>query len=124
MQLFITSLFALALIIGKDAEPKKLANTKWNGTINIPEEAPCTFSFKNDTLFAYVGGQLFETNTYEERGDTLFMKKITGNSPCGQEVGQYKYEVKDNVLTISTLKDDCEERRNCFKPEGYKKGLN
>jgi hypothetical protein len=77
--------------------------------------------FKKDTVLLSIEGEVVESMTYMEKGDTLVFKKIYGQSSCGEEIGNYKYQLKDNVLVITAMQDACEMRANAFSKEGYKK---
>jgi len=98
-----------------------LTNTKWYGTFNVPGPMSGTLEFKKDTVLLSIEGEVVESMTYKEKGDTLFFQKIYGQSPCSEEIGEYKFQLKENVLVLSPMKDACDIRSNAFSKEGYKK---
>ena len=55
------------------------------------------------------------------KGDTVFLKKLSGSSPCGSEEASYIYSIKDDVLFLKLVNDPCEIRSGAFSPEGYKR---
>ncbi len=98
-----------------------LKNTQWAGTVNIPGPADGIFVFTADTSALYVGGSLIEASFYKVNGDTLKMIKANGMSSCNfSDTGYYKYNIKDSVLTITLIKDNCMDRSNAFSADGYK----
>lgn len=106
----------------KTAEP--LANTSWRGTLLVPDAMSALLTFTADSLKASINYEVIETMQYKTKGDTLFIHKLSGNSPCGSEEASYTYSVKDDVLVLKAIKDDCEIRSSAFSPEGYKKEKN
>jgi hypothetical protein len=98
-----------------------LSNTKWSGTFNVPGPMSGTLEFKKDTVLLSIEGEVVESMTYKEKGDTLSFQKIYGQSPCSEEIGDYKYQLKDNVLVLTAIQDACDMRANAFSKEGYKK---
>ena len=98
-----------------------LSNTKWHGTFNVPDPMSGTLEFKKDTVLLSIDGEVIESMTYKEKGDMLMLQKIYGQSPCSEAIGEYKFQLKDNVLMLSPMQDVCEIRANAFSKEGYKK---
>ena len=119
--LFIAAIFILPALSWKDPAANNLVKTKWRGVILVPTPIDGLFEFRKDSLLLYSNDKVVETMSYETKGDTLLLKKLSGASPCNDEVGKYKCEIKDNVLTLTVLKDDCTVRSSCFSPYGYKK---
>lgn len=94
----------------------QLTGTKWKGLPNIPEPYEAIFDFRKDTLLLVVEQTIIvETMTYSLKGDTLFLKKLDGKSPCenGSE-GSYKLVKDGDKFTLVSLKDDCSERAAAF----------
>lgn len=98
-----------------------LSNTKWYGTFNVPGPMSGTLEFKKDTALLSIEGEVVESMTYKQKGDTLVFQKIYGQSPCDEEIGEYKFQLKDNVLVLMAMQDACEMRASAFSKEGYKK---
>jgi hypothetical protein len=116
-------LFAAIFFI-KPAANETLNNTKWTGSFNVPAPAGGELEFRNDSVWLSVGGDVIETMSYKEKGDTLLLQKFYGPSPCSSEIGTYKYQLKEGMLLLSPIADECEIRANAFSPDGYKKSVN
>lgn len=104
-----------------NADVNPLLNTHWKGIMNVPDALECGLTFKQDSAIVYLDVTPIETMHYRVSGDTVFLKKIEGASPCVSETGAYRYQIKNDVLTLSLIKDDCSGRAQAFTPEGYKK---
>jgi hypothetical protein len=116
----ITFTFVLILLVS--AVNAQLTDTKWKNLMNIPDPTESIMHFKKDTvlLSIAVDGTLVETMIYTINKDTLRLTKISGMSPCGDNViGLYRIEIKDDKLTIIPISDDCSDRANAFKPEAW-----
>ena len=103
-------LFASLVMAGANAQ---LANTKWKITIKMDDnDAAATCSFGTDTLNVTLDsdGQLLETLLFTVQGDVFTIKKISGQSDCDDQVGKYKFEIKDGVMSINLVSDDCQGR--------------
>lgn len=98
-----------------------LTNTKWYGTFNVPDPMSGTLEFKKDTVLLSIDGELIESMTYKEKGETLVLQKIFGQSNCNEAIGEYQFQLKDKVLVLTPMQDACEMRKNAFSKEGYKK---
>jgi hypothetical protein len=96
-------------------------NTKWKGTVYAPNEYDGIIEFRHDSLTLTVLDRVIETSSYSTKGDTIFMKKLSGGSPCGQETGSYTFTINDNTLKFTKVDDSCLERGEAFSPNGYKK---
>lgn len=116
-------LFTFLLLCGFAlASQAQLTDTKWKNFMNIPDPIESILHFKKDTLLLLVvaDGSLVETMNYSINKDTLKITKLTGMSPCTDGItGLYRFEIKDDKLTIVPLSDDCSERANAFKPEAW-----
>lgn len=114
--------FSLVLLAIVSTVNAQLTDTKWKNFMNIPESTESFMHFKKDTVLLSVAadGTLVETMTYTINKDTLRLTKISGMSPCGDNViGLYRIEIKDDKLTIVPISDDCSDRVNAFKPEAW-----
>ena len=97
-----------------------LVNTKWEGTLNIPTQVNGGIEFKKDTMYIMYENSIVETMTYKEKGDSLFIQKVNGGSPCESELGTYTFKITNDVLVLNTVQDDCSARIEAFSPAGYK----
>jgi hypothetical protein len=117
-----TILFALVFTLLVSIANAQLTDTKWKNFMNIPESIESFMHFKKDTVLLIVAadGTLVESMIYTLNKDTLRLTKISGMSPCGDNItGLYRIEMKDDKLTITPISDDCAERANAFKPEAW-----
>ncbi|MFM2361105.1 MAG: hypothetical protein EAZ16_00820 [Sphingobacteriales bacterium] len=119
-QLVLAVLFISALA-WQVKESSSLSNTKWSGSMNVPDPMGVVLDFKTDTLTVLIGEEIVESMSYTVSGDTLKIKKLFGSSPCGDEEGKYKYTIKNDLLTIAEVEDACSLRAAAFSPAGYKK---
>ena len=104
----------------------QLENTSWSATFYIPDAMPMVLQFKTDMLVLKVAetGDNFEVMHYTIKNDTLSYTKISGNSDCGPEQkAVYKIEIKDDLLFLTVINDECEGRANATPAEGFKKIL-
>ena len=103
--------------------PNDLAESKWSGTLNAPDPMPGLLVFTADSMICTSGDIVLETMNYRIQGDTLLLKKLSGGSPCHDELGLYAYEIEDAILTLLPLQDSCVARTFAFSADGYKKEL-
>lgn len=99
--------------------PNVLLNTKWKGIVFVPSPTQGILNFRKDTLLLTIENQVVETESYRMKGDTLILQKISGGSPCTDEVGYYHYVIKADKCTITPIEDDCVARTTIFSTEGY-----
>ena len=94
----------------------QLSNTQWKGTLNVQGGTDVLFKFSNDTLDVSIpsSGENVETMKYKIEDSVISLEKLYGMSQCDTSVGNYKYAVKDNQLTLSLIKDDCYDRANAI----------
>lgn len=121
MRFILTSIMAFGIMSMPTSKPEDLINTTWSGKINIPDPVDAEMEFRNDSLFTYVGADLVETTSFKIKGDTLVLQKITGMSSCDQQSADYKYNIKDDVLKLEALNDNCAERKSAFSNDGFKR---
>lgn len=110
MKKILFVLFASVACMGAHAQ---LANTKWKDTLLLDNPVEVIFDFGKDTLTVTVAadGSLLETMSYTVHGQELSITKIAGQSDCdGTTAGKYAFELKDDKLHFSLLKDDCINR--------------
>ena len=118
-KVLFSALFFLTLGLAAQAQ---LAQTKWKGPLQIPDHEDGWLSFKKDTLDVFIqnGDFLLESMTYTIVRDTMFLKKISGQSQCDPNVaGSYKWSLKDNNLYITPIKDDCDERFRAWTSQPF-----
>lgn len=99
----------------------QLANTSWKGTFTVPELIECDFIFKTDTAFlsAPALGGVIETMRYRVSGDTLFVSRISGMSPCyGDKEAVYLMKIENRKLFVTVVDDFCDIRAQAFPKDG------
>ncbi len=121
MKQLLSSFTLLLLSFTTLQAQSKLENSKWTGVFNVPSETTGTLQFGKDTVVLFIDDNPFETMKYSTTSDTLVLTKISGNSPCGDEQGIYKFEIKDSKFIITLLSDPCGARGMAFSEKGYLK---
>jgi subtilisin family serine protease len=96
-----------------------LSNNTWYAHTNIPRSTDIQLVFKKDSFLILdeTGRQTGETMVYALHGDSLFIKKISGLTPCANETeGWYRIGWLENGknLSFQTIGDPCPERVNFF----------
>lgn len=102
----------------------QLANTSWSFELSIPNPTPGNISFKSFGATLSIknpgGGvdDIVEIMGYKIKNDTLYLKKATGLSSCGSEVGAYLFKLEGERLFIEVIDDPCLMRRVAM-PKGW-----
>lgn len=102
----------------------QLANTKWTGSLTVPEPTPVYLNFQTDVfeVFLAESNELVETMSYKISGDTITVKKTSGNSACPDgSTFTLKYAVQGEQLLLTPLSDDCPERSGAWTKEPFTK---
>lgn len=102
----------------------QLENTRWKSTLYINEPINVILDFKKDTVSVYTvaDSSIIETMTYKQNDTSFTLLKIDGQSDCGNDVkGIYHFLLKQNVLTIQLLNDDCYNRSYALQNTEWKK---
>ena len=111
MKKIFFALFTFLLAAGAHAQ---LAHTKWALTIRINDnDVPTICTFGKDTLAvtAEGDGSLIEKMVYTAKEGVLTINKTEGQSDCDMSAtGTYKFDIKDNALVLTLVKDDCSGR--------------
>lgn len=107
-------IFCLLLLACGLVSKAQLANTKWTGTMLVPNEQKVTLSFKTDSLFVLIDNVVVESMTYSIKDSTINVTKVDGKSPC--ELGPFilQFLLKGNQLFIKDISDSCGERKNAW----------
>ncbi|MEP6950080.1 MAG: hypothetical protein ABI863_12420 [Ginsengibacter sp.] len=95
----------------------QLKNTKWKGTIHSDNDIDVVFDYRSDTLEVTntADSSNLETMTYTIKDSILTLQKIYGQSACSPSgTGKYKFAIKDDVLNITLLSDDCDDRSSAL----------
>ena len=91
-----------------------ISDTKWLVHTEMPQPKDLVLNFKKDTLgiLAEPGNEIGSA-TFLQRNDSLFIRKVSGRSPCpnGSE-GWYKIEWLENgdKFFLHILTEDCPYR--------------
>lgn len=110
--------YTVIFLLLSSAINAQLTDTKWKNFMNIPDSYETIMHFKKDTaiLTLAADGSVVETMIYSVSKDTLRLTKVSGLSPCMDNAGLYRIQIKDDKLTIAPISDDCNERASAFKP--------
>ena len=95
----------------------QLKNTKWKGTVHSDNDIDVIFNYRSDTLEVtnIADSSNLETMTYTIKDTVLSLQKIYGQSNCSVTgMGKYKFEIKDDLLYITLLSDDCDDRSSAL----------
>ncbi len=121
MRFIVPTLFAFVGLAFLAPTSEDLENTTWSGKINAPDPVDAEMVFRKDSLLTYIGPELIETTGFKIKGDTLVLQKISGLSSCDLQPADYRYTVKDDVLVLEALNDNCVDRKSAFPTEGFKR---
>jgi hypothetical protein len=109
MKKIIVTLFIILSAIVTNAQ---LMNTKWKGVLPVnPLEV--ILDFKADTLLAFNAqdNSVMETMSYTVTDSAFTLQKISGQSDCNSDSkGKYRFDIKEGVLYIKVISDDCDGR--------------
>lgn len=96
----------------------QLSNSKWKGILKFDNDVNVSFDFGKDTLTVVNldEGVIIETMMYTTTKTGFTLNKISGQSDCDNATpGKYKYEIKDNTLSITLIEDACDDRSPYLK---------
>lgn len=122
LKLFVTGMIlctAGLLINCTGSETKSLAGTEWKGMANVPDPNEIVLKFNETNCEAYHQNEMIENMKYSQKGSEILFEKVSGGSPCkvGSK-GTYTFDIKDNKIHFSAVKDSCDARSGTFK-EAY-----
>ena len=123
-KLMIVGLFMVAGTTTYAQTKSSLAGTAWQGQVYAPQETTVIFQFKADSVYMLLPPDMTvaETMMYTAKADTLTLKKISGNSPCGpQETGVLLFKVNTDEMTFKPLTDGCEARKAAWIDKPFRK---
>ena len=94
----------------------QLENSRWKIHTEVPRSADLQYEFKKDTLTVFnESGVAIQSMLFSQRQDTLYLKLISGTSPCptGSE-GWYTVVWQENgaKFLLKNIKDGCTSRIN------------
>lgn len=114
--------FFLVAFVTFNAEAQ-LVNTKWKGTIHTDSEIDVIFNYTTDTLDVVSAGDgsSIETMTYSIKDSTLNLQKINGQSDCDGSAAAYKFVIKDNLMYITLISDNCNGRSSVLNGSKWTK---
>jgi len=102
----------------------QLAKTKWKGTLQLDNPVDVVFDFGKDSLTVYTAAENagLETMTYSAKDAVLAINKAYGQSDCdGTMTGKYKFEIKNDEMTLVLISDDCANRSAVLNNTKWKK---
>jgi len=94
----------------------RIENSKWKIHTEIPRSADLQYEFRKDTLVVFnQSGDETQRMLFSQQRDTLYLKMLTGTSPCpiGTE-GWYTIVWHENgeKFSLQKIKDGCTARVN------------
>jgi uncharacterized protein YrrD len=116
-------IFVAIIMLAGFAANAQLANVKWKGTVQLDAQVDIFLNFKTDTLEAITveDGQLIETMKFSVQNNILSIWKISGKSECSDTESKYKFEIKEDELTLTLVSDNCTDRSNVLDGSKWKK---
>jgi hypothetical protein len=117
-------LFCLFILIACSAVKAQLANQKWIGTLQLDQAVDVLLDFKKDTVDAIStgDGRVLETMLFTAKDNMLTLKKVYGQSDCGGDViGKYKFELKDDSISLMLVEDECFNRSSVLDKTKWNK---
>ena len=128
MKMIKKLLLILLIIVSSKTINAQLKNTSWKGDFMVPQPTECIMIFKEDTSFlVFASGfnpdkidpaNIIETMSYKIDHDTLSLQKLSGGSPCSEDIiGKYSFAIKNDLMYIQVINDDCPQRASAFPSE-------
>jgi hypothetical protein len=106
-------ILAFAFLFFVTAVNAQLTNTKWKITLALDNPIDVIFHFKKDTVTAFYAADnsIGEQMTYSVTDTSFTIQKIWGQSDCSNgSKGEYHFEIKEGVMYVKSISDDCERR--------------
>ncbi|RZK68570.1 MAG: hypothetical protein EOO85_24055 [Pedobacter sp.] len=123
-RLFVITLLTWTCLTASAQMKNQLANTAWQGAVNMGQVVDVVLRYEADTvkMYSVSDHEILETMTYSIKGDSLTWKKVDGGSPCDtQTPGIYQFIIKNDEMAINLIKDDCPARSGALLPKPFKK---
>ena len=116
-------IFSLFILVACTSLKAQIANNKWTGTLQFDQPTDVLLDFKKDTVEAIStgNGQTLETMTFTVKDNILTLKKVSGQSECGDIIGKYKFELKDDSISIMLVEDGCFNRASVLDKTKWNK---
>jgi heat shock protein HslJ len=114
-------LICLVLLSATLISKAQLANTKWTGTMMVPDEAQVMLSFKKDSLYIIINDEPVESMTYSVKDSLITGNKVDGKSPCNNDTFTLKYTIKEDKLFIKDIADPCDPRLHAWVNDPFTK---
>lgn len=118
---FLIFAFLVFLHYGLQAQVK---SSSWQGTIYVPTPMDCRLDFRTDTavIRSLESGEMVEMMNYRTAGDTLYLRKLGGMSPCDfEKEAIYLYRIDGERLLLNVQQDECDARRYAFPKDGWER---
>ena len=107
----------------KEATPlNPIYNTEWSGIANVPTAQNVMMKFTGNDIKVLIKDTVIEQMKFTVSNDTINIEKTMGGSPCPlKSKGVYKYEIKDDKLSIKYISDECDSRQYNMTVSDFKK---
>jgi hypothetical protein len=102
----------------------QFANTKWKGSLVVPDPLSVILDFKKDVIdvVSEESGEVLETMSYTVHADTLIFKKVSGQSACPDgSISKLTFKIAENKLMLVPASDDCQSRADVWTKEPFLK---
>ncbi|MBF8456974.1 hypothetical protein IV494_07225 [Kaistella sp. G5-32] len=107
----------------KETKPvNPIYNTSWAGVANIPTAQNIVLKFTGDDIDVMVKDKIVEQMKFTVSNDTLQIEKTMGGSPCPvKSKGVYRYEIKQDELSLKYVSDECDSRQYNMTVSDFKR---
>jgi hypothetical protein len=115
--------FFITATIAFTTTDAQLENTRWKTTLPVNGAMNTILDFRKDTVLLYTvaDSSMIERMTYT-RNDTAFtLIKIDGQSDCYTTPGKYGFTIKEDILSLKLLNDNCYDRYSVIQNTVWKK---
>lgn len=115
MKFFLTAGFVILLTLHASAQ-LQISTSKWEGQTEVPRQTDILLEFSKDTLkITGVRGREFEVMVFSQHHDSLYIRKVSGASPCPDGTGAwYRIQWTENgeKFLLRLISDTCTRRSN------------
>lgn len=122
LKIFLPTIVLVCISCMKPQPINPIYNTDWAGIANIPTAENVIIRFIGDHINVLVKDEIVEQMKFQVTNDTLQIEKIMGGSPCPvTSKGVYRYEIKNDRLSIKYISDECDSRQYNMTVSDFKK---
>ena len=114
---------ALVIACSFQIADAQLANTSWTGSIETGNGSMNSlWKITADTSYFYNSDDntLLDVSVFKVQDSTVSIRRVSGESSCGEEVGLYKFTVINGEFKLYLIKDDCADRAGALDKNTFK----